>query len=93
MSSWTLLSNHARILLLISEDPRIRKRDLAAQTDLTERAVHRIVHDLVRTGVLTVTKQGRRNHYQLRLDAPLTDARCGTVGDFVSRFTEQSLSA
>lgn len=36
-----------------------------------ERAAHRIVHDLIDGGYVVQTKVGRRNTYELRLDAPL----------------------
>lgn len=71
MSSWTFLSNHAHVMLLLSEQPDLRMRDIASQVDITERAVQRILHDLVEEDYVKVTKAGRRNHYELRLDAHL----------------------
>lgn len=71
MAGWTFLSNHAHVLRLLFENPDLRMRDIAAQVDITERAVQRILHDLVEEGYVIVEKEGRRNHYELRLDAPL----------------------
>jgi predicted ArsR family transcriptional regulator len=71
MSSWTFLSNHAHVMLLLSEEPDLRMRDIASKVDITERAVQRILHDLVEEGYVVVTKAGRRNHYELRLEAHL----------------------
>jgi predicted ArsR family transcriptional regulator len=71
MSSWTFLSNHAHVMILLSEHPDLRMRDIAGQVDITERAVQRILHDLVEEGYVVVTKAGRRNQYELRLDAHL----------------------
>ncbi len=71
MASWTFLSNHAHVLLLICQDKDLRMRDIAAKVDVTERAVQRIVHDLVDGGYLEVSKEGRCNHYEPNLDAHL----------------------
>lgn len=71
MSSWTFLSNHAHVLLLLCEDPDLRMRDIAMRVEITERAVQRIVHDLVEEGYLAVVKEGRRNHYIPNLEAHL----------------------
>ena len=71
MSNWTFLSNHAHTLILLCEDPDLRMRDVAERVDITERAVQRIVHDLVEEGYLTVSKEGRRNHYNPNLSATL----------------------
>ena len=64
-STWTFLTNHTHVLLVIADDPTVRVRDIADQVGITERAVQRIVHELVECGYLTVEKHGRRNHYQL----------------------------
>ena len=71
VSSWTFFSNHAHVLLLLCHESDLRMRDIAQRVDITERAVQRIIHDLVAEGYLTVTKEGRRNHYEPNLDAHL----------------------
>ncbi|MGB5167994.1 MAG: MarR family transcriptional regulator, partial [Acidimicrobiia bacterium] len=35
--TWTFLTNHARVLILIAETPSIRLRDIAARIGITER--------------------------------------------------------
>lgn len=62
---WTFLTNHAHVLLCIAADPDIRLRDIADRVGITERATQKIVHDLAGDGYLVVTRQGRRNHYQV----------------------------
>lgn len=64
-SSWTFLTNHARVLILIARDPGIRLRDVAAQCGTTERTAQAIVADLEDAGYLTHTRDGRRNHYRV----------------------------
>jgi DNA-binding IclR family transcriptional regulator len=68
---WTFLSNHAHVLVCLALDPDARLRDVAAEVGITERAVQGIVGDLEQAGVILRERQGRRNTYRLRLDAPL----------------------
>ena len=62
---WTFLTNHARVLAAISQDPGIRVRDIAVRCLLTERAVQRIIAELESDGYLTHTRAGRSNQYQI----------------------------
>ena len=68
---WTFLTNHAHVLFCIAQDPEVRLRDVAARVGITERAVQRIVTDLESEGFLTVSKEGRRNRYQVHDGLPL----------------------
>lgn len=68
---WTFLSNHGHVLVALSRDPRARIRDVAAAVGITERAVLLILSDLESEGILERIREGRRNRYVLRLDAPL----------------------
>jgi DNA-binding MarR family transcriptional regulator len=68
---WTFLTNHAHVLFCIAEAPDVRLRDVAARVGITERAVQRIVTDLEHAGYLKVSKEGRRNRYQVHYDQPL----------------------
>lgn len=69
--TWTFLSNHAHVLLCIAKEPDVRLSEVARLVGIGERAVHRIVHDLIEAGYLSVTKIGRRNVYDIDLDLPL----------------------
>jgi DNA-binding IclR family transcriptional regulator len=70
-SGWTFLTNHAHVLFCIVQDPEVRLRDVATRVGITERAVQRIVTDLENEGYLRVSKEGRRNRYQVNFDLPL----------------------
>jgi DNA-binding MarR family transcriptional regulator len=91
--TWTFLTNHARVLILIAETSGIRLRDVADQVGITERATQRIVAELEAAGYLTHEKVGRRNLYKLRPDAHLRhpledDVEVGMLLDlFVDRST------
>lgn len=64
-TGWTFLTNHARVLAAIAEDPNTRIRDMAARCRLTERAVQKIISDLEQEGYLSHTRQGRSNTYRI----------------------------
>ncbi|MEV1174477.1 helix-turn-helix domain-containing protein [Nonomuraea sp. NPDC049784] len=68
LPAWTFLTHHARVLLEIARDPRVRLRDIAASIGITERAVQGIVTDLHQAGYITRDRVGRRNEYSLNLD-------------------------
>ena len=68
---WTFVTSHFLVLLVIAEDPGIRMSDVAQRLGITERAVQRIVTDLEGEGYLIVSKEGRRNRYEVRYDLPL----------------------
>lgn len=62
---WRFLSNHAQVLLRISQDPDARLREIADSVEITERAAHRIVTDLIESGYLERVRVGRRNRYRV----------------------------
>ena len=70
-ATWTFLSNHAHVLLLLADDPELVMRDIAARVGITERAVQRIVADLEEGGYLSKEKEGRRNRYTVDQSRPL----------------------
>ncbi len=73
MTSWSFLTNHARVLLCIAHDPGMRLRDLAASLGITERSAHGIVTDLATAGYVVKQKDGRRNRYQIQAHLPLPE--------------------
>ena len=60
---WTFFTNHTQVLLCIARDPAVRLRDVADQVGVTERAVQRIVADLVEAGFVERRRVGLRNEY------------------------------
>ena len=86
MSQWTFLSNHGHVLFLLCRDPDLRMRDIADRVQITERAVQRIVRDLVEADYLVIKKEGRRNHYEPILGASLRHSlEAGiTIGDLMA---------
>lgn len=68
---WTFLTNHAHVLLCVTNNPDILLREIAAQVGITERAAQRIVAELEAEGYLSHVKVGRRNHYEVHTELPM----------------------
>ena len=68
---WTFLSNHGHVLVCLARDPGVRVRDMAARVGISERAVLRILGELVAADYVRRTREGRRNRYAVRADLPL----------------------
>ena len=90
MGEWTFLTNHARALLFIAQDPDARLRDLAVALDVTERTAYGIVADLAEAGYVVKEKDGRRNRYHIQTHLPLRDTigRERTIGEVLSLLGE-----
>lgn len=81
--NWTFFTNHTHVLICLAREPEMRLRDVAARVAITERAVQRIVADLETAQIITRTRDGRRNRYEVHADKPLrhsVEAHCN-VGD------------
>jgi predicted transcriptional regulator len=86
VANWTFLTNHARVLLCIADDPGVRLRDIAARLDITERSAYGIVTELADAGYIIKHKDGRRNRYQIQAHLPLPEptSRERTVGEVLA---------
>jgi MarR family len=89
VASWTFLTTHARVLLLVAHDPGVRLRDIAASLDITERSAFGVVTDLVEAGYVVKEKDGRRNRYHVQAHLPLPEptVRERTVGEVLALLT------
>jgi DNA-binding Lrp family transcriptional regulator len=87
---WSFLTNHAQVLACVARDPGIRLREIGDTVGITERAVHRIVVELVTAGYLARERRGRRSHYTVQSHLPLPDplARGQKVGDLLEVLAE-----
>ena len=89
MASWTFLTIHARVLLLVAHDPGVRLRDIAASLDITERSAFGVITDLVEAGYVVKEKDGRRNRYHIEAHLPLPEptTRERTIGEVLALLT------
>ena len=76
---WGFVTNHARVLAYIADDPNARLRDIAAAVGITERTAGQIVNDLQRAGYLRKTRDGRRNRYVIEGKKKLQHPRLNGV--------------
>jgi len=67
---WYLVSSHGAVLFYIAVNPGCTIKQIAEDMALTQRTVWGLIGDLRRAGMLIVTRQGRRHHYTVNLDAP-----------------------
>jgi DNA-binding IclR family transcriptional regulator len=86
VADWSFLTNHARVLLCIADDPGVRLRDIAARVGITERTAYGIVTDLTEAGYVVKERDGRRNRYQIQQHLPLpeTGSRERTIGEVLA---------
>ncbi len=83
---WDFITNHAHVLLCVSEDPGVRLREIAAAVGITERSAHKILSELVEEGYVLRERHGRRNRYKVKSELPLRHplVREREVGDLLA---------
>ena len=64
-SNWELLSNHGKVLVCVAREPDVRVSDIADMVGIKERAVQRILAELREDGLVSATREGRRNRYRI----------------------------
>jgi DNA-binding IclR family transcriptional regulator len=86
MAEWSFLTNHARVLLCIADDPGVRLRDIADRVGIAERSAYGIITDLAEAGYVMKERDGRRNRYQIQAHLPLPDSasRERTIGEVLA---------
>lgn len=85
MPAWSFITNHARVLIFIANDPSARLRDIAAATGITERTAYGVVADLANAGYLIKERDGRRNRYRVQSAHAIHEAttRAHTLGELI----------
>ena len=71
MPGWKFLTNHAQVLCLLAQRPRITAREISAVIGITEKATRNIINDLEYDGYVTKKKEGRRIKYRVDPNLPL----------------------
>jgi len=69
--SWTFLTNHAAVLLVIASTRGTTVDAVAREVGVTERSARRIIADLEADGYLSRQRVGRRNTYRIDNARPL----------------------
>ena len=86
LSSWTFLTNHAHVLIMLALHEGIILREIAHRIGITERAVQKIIGELAEEGFLQRVRVGRCNEYKLHLERPLRHPieQHRTIGDIIA---------
>ncbi|MBN1161974.1 MAG: winged helix-turn-helix transcriptional regulator [Dehalococcoidales bacterium] len=71
MPGWKFVTNHALVLCLIAQQPRVTAREIAANIGITEKATRNIINDLEADDYITKKKEGRRIRYTIDPEMPL----------------------
>jgi biotin operon repressor len=71
MSEWSFLTSHSLVLSLISKKPRITGLEISKEIGITERAVRKVISDLVAEGYISKKKEGRCIRYRINPEMPL----------------------
>jgi DNA-binding IclR family transcriptional regulator len=71
--TWTFITNHAQVLLVLAQRPDARVREIAAVAEVTERYAYRILRDLQDAGYVERRRAGRCNVYRINPNLPLGD--------------------
>jgi DNA-binding IclR family transcriptional regulator len=71
MPGWKFLTNHALVLCLVAQQPRITAREIAALVGITEKTTRNIINDLESDGYVDKKREGRRVRYRIDPEMPL----------------------
>jgi DNA-binding transcriptional ArsR family regulator len=71
VTQWTFLTNHALVLSLIAKNPTITALQMAMAIGITERAVRKVIAELVKIGYINKAREGRGVRYQVNSSMPL----------------------
>jgi DNA-binding PadR family transcriptional regulator len=86
MRSWTLLSHHAHVLILLSKNPEATIDTLASWCGVTSRSIVSILQDLEGEGYISRERVGRNNRYSINHDGHLRHPTSShhTVGQLIN---------
>ncbi len=71
MAGWKFVTNHALVLSLVIQQPRVTAREISSNIGITEKATRRIINDLEAEGYVTKKREGRRIRYRVDPGLPL----------------------
>jgi DNA-binding MarR family transcriptional regulator len=83
--TWTFLSHHAHVLILLARNPGETIDNLAHACGVTSRSIVSILNDLEADAYITRERVGRNNRYSINTDGHLRHSTSShhTVGDLI----------
>jgi hypothetical protein len=91
---WTFITNHAAVLSLLTQYPRITAKDISQEAGITERSVWMIIRDLDKGGYISRIREGRGVRYIVDFERPMRHKtqRDVAVSRLLSILTEKDSS-
>jgi predicted HTH transcriptional regulator len=82
---WTFLTYHGRVLVYLTKNPHATCREIAQKAGVTERAIQKVICDLVGDGYIVRHRTGRGNTYKINPELPMRHRmeREHAVGDLL----------
>ena len=68
---WTFLSNHGRVFLYITKNPKSTTEVISREVGLSQRGVQKIIAELEAAGYIFRRKSGRCNQYTVQHELPM----------------------
>lgn len=68
---WTFITNHAAVLSLLGNHPRITALEISREVGITERRVHMVISDLAQGGYFSKIREGRNVRYLVNFERPM----------------------
>jgi DNA-binding IclR family transcriptional regulator len=70
---WTFITNHAQVLLAVTQKSDVRVSEIAAVAGITERHAYRMLRDLQDAGYVERLRDGRCNVYRIHPEMAIGD--------------------
>ncbi len=97
MGKWRFLTNHALVLIHVSNNPRTTLREISHAVGVTERAALSILRAMEEDGIVSRQREGRRNRYWVdypallehQLEGPYSVAELASALNAIAQRLEQ----
>jgi len=92
----SLLSTAGRVLVVLSEDPKLTQRAISVYLDLSETMIDKTVKTLIASGLITKTKVNRQNIYKVNEEEVLKHPDIRKFFDAISalgKITKKEITA
>jgi DNA-binding IclR family transcriptional regulator len=83
---WSFLTDHARVLVCLADDPEMRLGDIAEGLGVSEHRASVMVNDLIQAGWIVKEREGGRTRYRIETSQSLHEQLGGqhSVGELLA---------
>ena len=68
---WTFITDHGRIIVYLAKHEQATTREIAMEANISERAVQKVIHNLLIEGYIIRERTGRGNIYRVHPELPM----------------------